>query len=240
MPEQNTKSEFQSWGPQICSIIFRWDVSVRHSLVIFSKAEVQLCIFRIAIRHIGKWSWLFQGIVYDLFLLTLQHQNHGPLSTQKPWGGPRIWIAHLNEEKKMFGNKTRQSLEYPPLLLSLSWAVCFNALHFDINFFLFLLPFFLCIKLVVNMMQVAGLDVQSGSRDSLSCLCFSCHAVSISQVVAVPPQVTFRPVWILLLPEPVPVACSYDMLLPEPLSAFWPDCRNLLLSDGEFLPSYLA
>lgn len=70
------------------------------------------------------------------------------------------------------------------------------------------------------MMQVAVLDVQSGSRDSLSCLCSPCHVVSISQVVAVPPQVTFRPVWILLLPEPVPVACSNDMLLPEPLSAF--------------------
>lgn len=162
---------------------------------------MQLFIFRITIRQIGKWSWLLQGIVYDLFLLTLQPQNRGPLSRQKPWGGPRILIAHLNEEKKMFGNKTRWSLEYTALLLSLSWAVYFNALYLDINSF----HIFFLHKFAVNMVQVAILDVQA---------------------VSVPPQVTFMPAWILLLPEPGPLARSCDMLLPEPLPAFWPDCRG--------------
>lgn len=194
----------ESWGPQICSITFRWDVSVRHSLIIFSKAGVQLFIFRIAIRQIGKWSWLLQGIVYDLFLLTLCNiRTVGLWADRNPEAGPRVLIAHLNEEKKMFGNKTIWFLEYPALLLFLSWAVYFNALYLDINFFHnFFLP-----KTCSYMMQVAILDVQ---------------------VVSVPPQVTFMPVWILLLPEP-------DLLhaAMNPCLLFDPIAGDLLLSDGE-------
>lgn len=70
------------------------------------------------------------------------------------------------------------------------------------------------------MMQVAILDVQHGSGDSLACLCSPCLAVGMSQSVSVPPQVTFMPLWMLLLPEPGPPAHSYEMLLPEPLPAF--------------------
>lgn len=142
--------------------------------------------------------------LWSLSVDSLQHQNPGPLSRQKPWGRPRVLIAHLNEEKKMFGSKTRWSLEYTALLLSLSWAVYFNALYLDINsFHIFFLP-----KTCSHMVQIAILGVQA---------------------VSVPPQVTFMPVWILLLPEPGPLARSCDMLLPEPLPAFWPDCRGFAL-----------
>lgn len=91
-----TKSQIgisESWGPQIWSILFRWDVSLRVSLVVFSKAGCNYSFLAIEIRQTGKWSWFLQGILYDLFVLTLcSIRTVGLWADGNPEVGQGFWL----------------------------------------------------------------------------------------------------------------------------------------------------
>lgn len=74
-----TKSQIgisESWGPQIWSILFRWDVSLRVSLVVFSKAGCNYSFLAIEIRQ-EKEAVFYR----EYFMISLCW----PFAASEPW-----------------------------------------------------------------------------------------------------------------------------------------------------------